>query len=128
MKEIDTVQQLLNESYAEWRVNPTVDRDDPTAKFVADLAQLVIALAAIQRGQSRAAGRSSSHNLAVITEDADGCGYNARCECGTGFNTYTERGARGAHAMHQCDKATPPACCGGGPQWGHAWGCPKCPD
>lgn len=19
----------------------------------------------------------------------------------------------------------PPACCGGGPQWGHAWGCPN---
>lgn len=21
-----------------------------------------------------------------------------------------------------------PSCCGGGPQWGHAWECPKCPD
>jgi hypothetical protein len=21
----------------------------------------------------------------------------------------------------------PPACCGGGPQWGHAWTCPNCP-
>lgn len=21
-----------------------------------------------------------------------------------------------------------PSCCGGGPQWGHAWDCPKCPD
>lgn len=20
-----------------------------------------------------------------------------------------------------------PSCCGGGPQWGHAWDCPKCP-
>jgi hypothetical protein len=19
-------------------------------------------------------------------------------------------------------------CCEGGPQWGHAWGCPKCPE
>lgn len=21
-----------------------------------------------------------------------------------------------------------PSCCGGGPQWGHAWGCRNCPD
>jgi hypothetical protein len=21
-----------------------------------------------------------------------------------------------------------PPCCEGGPQWGHAWSCPKCPD
>jgi hypothetical protein len=21
-----------------------------------------------------------------------------------------------------------PPCCNGGPQWGHAWECPKCPD
>ena len=21
-----------------------------------------------------------------------------------------------------------PKCCAGGPQWGHAWDCPKCPD
>lgn len=23
---------------------------------------------------------------------------------------------------------TKPSCCGGGPQWGHAWTCPQCPD
>jgi hypothetical protein len=27
-------------------------------------------------------------------------------------------------ALHEL----PPACCGGGPQWGHAWTCKNCPD
>lgn len=28
---------------------------------------------------------------------------------------------------HEKSHGVPP-CCGGGPQWGHAWSCPKCPD
>lgn len=47
---LDRMQELLTGQYAEWRVNPTVDRDDPTAKFVADLAQHLIMLVAIQQG------------------------------------------------------------------------------
>lgn len=25
-------------------------------------------------------------------------------------------------------KLVVPPCCGGGPQWGHAWECPRCPE
>jgi hypothetical protein len=50
---LDRLQELLTEQYAEWRVNPAVDRADPTAKFVADLAQHLITLVAIQQGSAK---------------------------------------------------------------------------
>lgn len=50
MDSLDRLQELLTDQYAEWRTNPAIDRDDPTSKFVADLAQHLIALVAIQQG------------------------------------------------------------------------------
>lgn len=50
--ELERLQNLLTEQYVDWRTNTIVDHGDPTAKFVAQLAQLVIAMAAIQRGAS----------------------------------------------------------------------------
>lgn len=34
------------------------------------------------------------------------------------------------HHRSETRKASPHpmSCCDGGPQWGHAWNCPKCPD
>lgn len=36
--------------------------------------------------------------------------------------------AKAVEQIQQHLAAQPPECCGGGPQWGHQWGCPKCPD
>lgn len=43
----DALQSQLTEQYAAWRTNPAVDFNDPTVKYLAELAQSVIALAAI---------------------------------------------------------------------------------
>lgn len=82
MTELDRLQELLTDQYAAWRTNPAVDLDDPTVKFVGDLAQLVIGLVAIQQGTERRVSRAE-----------------------------------------KCCPSYP-----NGPQWGHEWSCPKCPD